>query len=87
LTYHAGPAGAIRPGLSLSGDAAKKVVQQRVNKFVCQRLVRVSLDPADDGAEDVFRVGDRVRQWFYQRIVLSDLLSVSSSASPKSTGW
>jgi NAD(P)-dependent dehydrogenase (short-subunit alcohol dehydrogenase family) len=51
------------------------------------RPFRVYVDPADDGAEDVFRVGDRVRQWFYQRIGLSDLLSVSSSASPKSTGW
>ena len=49
------------------------------------RPFRVYVDPADDGAEDVFRVGDRVRQWFYQRIGLSDLLSVSSSASPKST--
>jgi len=49
------------------------------------RPFRVYVDPADDGAEDVFRVGDRVRQWFYQRIGLSDLLSVSSSASQKST--
>jgi hypothetical protein len=39
----------------------------------------VYVDPADDGAEDVFRVGDRGRQWFYQRIGLSDLLSVSRS--------
>jgi NAD(P)-dependent dehydrogenase (short-subunit alcohol dehydrogenase family) len=51
------------------------------------RPFRVYVDPADDGAEDVFRVGDRVRQWFYQRIGLPELLSVSSSASPKSTGW
>ena len=51
------------------------------------RPFRVYVDPADDGAEDVFRVGDRVRQWFYQRIGLADLLSVSSSGSPKSTGW
>jgi NAD(P)-dependent dehydrogenase (short-subunit alcohol dehydrogenase family) len=50
------------------------------------RPFRVYVDPADDGAEDVFRVGDRVCQWFYQRIGLSELLSVSSSASPKSTG-
>ena len=50
------------------------------------RPFRVYVDPADDGAEDVFRVGDRVRQWFYQRIGLPELLSVSSSASPKSTG-
>ena len=49
------------------------------------RPFRVYVDPADDGAEDVFRVGDRVRQWFYQRIGLSDLLSVSSSAKQKST--
>jgi hypothetical protein len=42
------------------------------------RPFRVYVDPADDGAEDVFRVGDRVRQWFYQRIGLVDLLSVSS---------
>jgi NAD(P)-dependent dehydrogenase (short-subunit alcohol dehydrogenase family) len=51
------------------------------------RRFRVYVDPADDGAEDVFRVGDRVRQWFYQRIGLVDLLSVSSPGSLKSTGW
>jgi hypothetical protein len=39
---------------------------------------RVYVDPADDGAEVVFRVGDRVRQWFYQRIGLVDPLNVSS---------
>ncbi|MDT5257623.1 MAG: hypothetical protein QOD10_2703 [Mycobacterium sp.] len=50
------------------------------------RPFRVYVDPADDGAEDVFRVGDRVRQWFYQRIGMLDLLSVGSSASPKATG-
>ena len=46
---------------------------------------RIYVDPADDGAEDVFRVGDRIRQWFYQRIGYSDLLSVSSPATPKSS--
>jgi NAD(P)-dependent dehydrogenase (short-subunit alcohol dehydrogenase family) len=50
------------------------------------RPFRVYVDPADDGAEDVFRVGDRVRQWFYQRIGMADLLSVSSPESLKSTG-
>jgi hypothetical protein len=34
MTHRRGPAGAIRPGLLLSGDAAKKVVHQRVNKLV-----------------------------------------------------
>ena len=50
------------------------------------RPFRVHIDPADDGAEDVFRVGDRVRQWFYQRIGMRDLLSVRRATSPKSTG-
>jgi hypothetical protein len=50
-----------------------------------KRPFRIYVDPSDDGAEDVFRVGDRVRQWFYQRIGYSDLLRVSSSATPKSS--
>ena len=50
------------------------------------RPFQVYIDPADDGAEDVFRVGDRVRQWFFQRIGMPDLLTVGSSKSPKSTG-
>jgi hypothetical protein len=32
------------------------------------RPFRVHVDPADDGAQDVFRVGDRARERFYQRI-------------------
>ena len=48
-----------------------------------KRPFRIYVDPADDGAEDVFRVGDRVRQWFYQRIGLSDLLSVGRPETPK----
>lgn len=42
------------------------------------RLFRVFVGPADDGAEDVFRIGDRVRQWFYQRIGMLDLVSVGN---------
>ena len=71
-------------------DADPSEVARQIVKVVDMpkgsRPFRVYVDPADDGAEDVFRVGDRVRQWFYQRIGLSDLLSVSSSGSPKSTG-
>jgi len=70
-------------------DADPSEVARQIVKVVDMprgsRPFRVYVDPADDGAEDVFRVGDRVRQWFYQRIGLSDLLSVSSSGSPKST--
>jgi NAD(P)-dependent dehydrogenase (short-subunit alcohol dehydrogenase family) len=71
-------------------DADPSEVAQQIVKVVDtpkgSRPFRVYVDPADDGAEDVFRVGDRIRQWFYQRIGLADLLSVNSSASPKSTG-
>jgi NAD(P)-dependent dehydrogenase (short-subunit alcohol dehydrogenase family) len=68
-------------------DADPSEVAQQIVKVVDMpkgsRPFRVYVDPADDGAEDVFRVGDRVRQWFYQRIGLSDLLSVSNPASRK----
>ncbi|GAA4897099.1 SDR family oxidoreductase [Actinomycetospora straminea] len=39
-----------------------------------QRPFRVHVDPADDGAEVVNAVGDRVRTEFYRRIGLDDLL-------------
>jgi len=34
----------------------------------------VYIDLADDGAEEVFRFGDRVREHFYDRLALTDLL-------------
>ncbi|MFQ1002361.1 SDR family oxidoreductase [Modestobacter sp. SSW1-42] len=40
-----------------------------------KRPFRVHIDPADDGAEVVNAVGDRVRREFYDRIGLTDLLS------------
>ena len=39
-----------------------------------ERPFRVHVDPADDGAEVVNAVGDRVRTEFYRRIGLDDLL-------------
>jgi NAD(P)-dependent dehydrogenase (short-subunit alcohol dehydrogenase family) len=70
-------------------DADPSEVARQIVKVVDMprgsRPFRVYIDPADDGAEDVFRVGDRVRQWFYQRIGMSDLLSVSRPASPIET--
>jgi NAD(P)-dependent dehydrogenase (short-subunit alcohol dehydrogenase family) len=39
------------------------------------RPFRVHIDPADDGAETVNRVGDLVRREFYRRIDLDDLLT------------
>ena len=47
------------------------------------RPFRVHIDPADDGAEEVCGVADRVRQWFYERIGFADLLSVGRPATPK----
>jgi NAD(P)-dependent dehydrogenase (short-subunit alcohol dehydrogenase family) len=63
-------------------EVARQIVKV-VDVAKGSRPFRIYIDPADDGAEDVFRVGDRVRQWFYQRIGLGDLLSVSSSGTPK----
>lgn len=39
-----------------------------------ERPFRVHIDPADDGAEEVNALGDQVRERFYRRIGLPDLL-------------
>ena len=39
-----------------------------------ERPFRVHIDPANDGAEEVNALGDRVRERFYERIGLEDLL-------------
>jgi len=39
-----------------------------------ERPFRVHIDPAHDGAEEVFELGDRIRRDFYGRIGLEDLL-------------
>lgn len=44
-----------------------------------QRPFRVHIDPADDGAEEVNSVGDRIREQFYQRIGLADLLKPANA--------
>jgi len=44
------------------------------------RPFRVHIDPADDGAEVVNTVGDRIRQEFYRRIGLEDLLRPRTDA-------
>jgi len=75
----------LAPAEADPSEVARQIVKV-VDMQKGSRPFRVYVDPADDGAEDVSRVGDRVRQWFYQRIGLSGLLSVNSSASPKSTG-
>jgi NAD(P)-dependent dehydrogenase (short-subunit alcohol dehydrogenase family) len=61
-------------------EIARRIVEV-VGTARGKRPFRVYIDPSDDGAEDVFRVGDRVRQWFYQRIGYSDLLTVRDSGA------
>ena len=50
-----------------------------------KRPFRVVIDPADDGAGVVYAVGDRVRQEFYRRIGLEDLLSPTTADQPVKT--
>ena len=72
----------LAPADADAGEVAREIVRV-VDTPKGKRPFRIYVDPADDGAEDVFRVGDRVRQWFYQRIGYSDLLSVGRPATPK----
>ena len=64
----AGRAGARRTPTSSRSPTADRAKSSTLPQG--KRPFRVHIDPADDGAEVVFRVGDRVRQWFYQRIGL-----------------
>jgi NAD(P)-dependent dehydrogenase (short-subunit alcohol dehydrogenase family) len=41
-----------------------------------RRPFRVTIDPADDGSQTVSEVADRIRAEFYERIGLTDLLTV-----------
>ena len=45
-----------------------------------ERPFRVHIDPADDGAETVNRVGDLIRSDFYRRIGLDDLLTPAQTS-------
>jgi NAD(P)-dependent dehydrogenase (short-subunit alcohol dehydrogenase family) len=51
-----------------------RVIRKVVDTPKGQRPFRVHIDPADDGAERVNELGDRVRHEFYERLGLSDLL-------------
>jgi NAD(P)-dependent dehydrogenase (short-subunit alcohol dehydrogenase family) len=54
-------------------DVARAIVRV-VDTPKGRRPFRVHIDPADDGAETVNRVGDLVRREFYRRVDLEDLL-------------
>ncbi|GAB2483724.1 SDR family oxidoreductase [Jatrophihabitans fulvus] len=51
-----------------------RAVARAVDTPKGRRPFRVHIDPADDGAEVVNAVGDRIRDEFYRRIGLEDLL-------------
>jgi hypothetical protein len=55
-------------------DVAKAIVRV-VDLPFGKRPLRVHIDPAQDGAEVVNGVADRVRSEMYRNIGLSDLLS------------
>lgn len=56
------------------GEVARAIVRV-VDLPKGERPFRVHIDPADDGAERVNDLGDRVRTEFYERIGLTDLLA------------
>ncbi|MFI5679002.1 SDR family NAD(P)-dependent oxidoreductase [Streptomyces cellulosae] len=65
-------------------DADASLVSDEIARIVAlpegERPYRVHIDPADDGAEEVSDVGDRVRREFLTRIDLGDLLTPHPAA-------
>jgi NAD(P)-dependent dehydrogenase (short-subunit alcohol dehydrogenase family) len=63
-------------------DADPREVARQIAKVVDlpkgHRPFRVHIDPMDDGAAEVSAVADRVRERFYERIGLSDLLTAAA---------
>ncbi|GIJ46037.1 short-chain dehydrogenase/reductase [Virgisporangium aliadipatigenens] len=60
-------------------DADPQEVARQIVRLVGlpkgSRPFRVYVDPAQDGAEEVFRIGDRVRREFYRNVGFEELLS------------
>jgi NAD(P)-dependent dehydrogenase (short-subunit alcohol dehydrogenase family) len=57
-------------------EVARQVVAL-VDRPKGERPFRVYIDPAQDGAEEVFRIGDRIRRDFYREVGYEDLLRPS----------
>ena len=55
------------------GEVARRVAAL-VDLTKGQRPFRVYIDPAQDGAEEVFRIGDRIRRDFYRAVGDEELL-------------
>jgi NAD(P)-dependent dehydrogenase (short-subunit alcohol dehydrogenase family) len=65
---------ALAPADSDPGEVARQIARV-VDLPKGQRPFRVHIDPANDGAETANNVGDLVREHFYRRIGLDDLLA------------
>lgn len=64
---------ALEPADADAGQVAAAIAAI-VDAPVGKRPYRVFVDPSQDGAEEVFRVGDRMRRELFQNIGLQDLL-------------
>lgn len=64
-------------------DADASLVSAEIARIVSlpagERPYRVTIDPANDGSQEVSQVGDRIRREFLTRIGLGDLLTVTPS--------
>jgi NAD(P)-dependent dehydrogenase (short-subunit alcohol dehydrogenase family) len=60
------------------GEVAREIARV-VDLPKGSRPFRVYIDPAQDGAEEVFRVGDRIRRDFYRSLGYESLLTPRSS--------
>jgi NAD(P)-dependent dehydrogenase (short-subunit alcohol dehydrogenase family) len=65
---------ALEPADADAGEVAEAIVAI-VDAPFGKRPYRVYIDPSQDGAEEVFRVGDRVRREMFRSIGLQDLLA------------
>jgi NAD(P)-dependent dehydrogenase (short-subunit alcohol dehydrogenase family) len=65
---------ALAPADADPGEVARQIARV-IDLPKGQRPFRVHIDPANDGAETVNNVGDLVREHFYHRIGLDDLLA------------
>ncbi len=65
---------ALEPADADAGQVAAAIAAI-VDAPVGKRPYRVFVDPSQDGAEEVFRVGDRMRRELFQNIGLQDLLA------------
>ena len=62
-----------------AGRGAREIVRV-VDLPEGRRPFRVSIDPARDVTEEVFRIGDRIRREFYRRVGYDDLLTPVTEA-------